>query len=220
MKRTIVASTLVLWGLGAGQAHAWGLGVRAGAQGLGADLGLPLGDDWSLRFGVSAFDWNRSLNVTDVRYDAKLRLQNASALLEWHPLGPFRLSAGIVPTRNRIEVRGEPIDTRYRINGTVYDAAEIRDLRGEIRTGRSLAPYIGLGYGIVARRGFNVYIDLGAIYQGSPTARLSAGCGPSLTVERCAQLKRDVRAEQRELAASVRNFKWFPVANVGVTIGF
>lgn len=220
MKRTIVAGALLLCGLGAQQAHAWGLGARAGTQGLGADLGLPLNEDWSLRFGVSALDWHRSLNVTDVRYDAKLRLQNVSALVDWHPLGPFRLSAGIVPTRNRIEVRGEPLDTRYSINGTVYDAAEIRDLRGEIRTGRSLAPYVGLGYGIVARRGFNFYVDLGAIYQGSPTAKLSAGCGLSLTVDRCAQLQNDVLAEQRDLAASVRNFKWFPVANIGVTIGF
>lgn len=220
MKWMISIGALAICGVAANPAQAWGVGVRGGTQGLGADLGVPLNDDWSMRFGVSAFNWDRSLDVTDVRYDARLRLQNLSALVEWHPIGPFRLSAGVVPTRNRIDVRGEPVDTRYRINGTFYDAVEIRDLRGEIRTGRSLSPYVGLGYGVVARRGFNIYADVGATYQGRPRAELSVGCGPTLTAQRCAQLQSDVAAEQGELASRVRNFKWFPVVNIGVTIGF
>jgi hypothetical protein len=169
---------------------------------------------------VSGLNWDRAVDVTDVRYEGTLKLRSLSALVEWHPIGPFRLSAGIVPTRNRIQVRGQPLQTTYRINGTSYDAAEIRDLSGEIRTGKSVAPYLGVGYGIVARRGFNLYADVGAMYQGSAEARLSAACGATATTQRCQQLQSDVQAEQRQLAAKVSNWKWFPVVNLGVTFGF
>ena len=220
MKRRHLVCAWTLLCLAMPQAQAWGLGVRAGTQGVGADVGFPLSESWSLRLGASVMKWDRGVNVTDVRYDGQLRLENVSALVEWHPIGPFRVSAGIVPTRNRIQVRGEPIQTIYRINGTTYDADELRDLRGELRTGRSVAPYLGVGYGIVAKRGVNLYADLGAMWQGSPRASLAASCGPTITQTRCLQLQSDVRAEQRQLADNVRNFKWFPVVNLGVTIGF
>lgn len=202
------------------QAKAWGVGVRAGTQGVGADVGFLLNDDWSIRLGYSALQWDRSVDVTEINYDARLKLSNLSALVEWHPFGPFRLSAGIVPNRNRIGIGGLPPDTEYRINGTVYQASEIAFFRGEVFTGRRVAPYLGVGYGVVARRGLNFYADLGAMYQSSPRAELQAACSATLAAGRCAQLQSDVLNEQRQLSERINNFKWLPVVNVGVTIGF
>ena len=219
MKRMTLLLPLVL-SLAAPPSMAFGFGVRAGTQGLGGDLGFTLGDDWSLRLGYAQWKYDRTLTITDIDYDATLKLANASALLEWHPWGPFRLTAGIVGTRNRISVNGLPLDTQYRINGTVYAASEIANLGGTVRVGKSVAPYVGFGYGIVARSGVNFYADLGVMYQGAPRAELSAACAASLTTERCTRLRSDVLAEQAQLANKVRNFKWYPTLNLGLTLGF
>ncbi len=61
--------------------------------------------------------------------------------------------------------------------------------------------------------GVNFYFDLGVMFQGNPKASLSAACGPSLSAA-------NVAAEAIDLQNSINNFKYYPVINVGVTIGF
>lgn len=87
-----------------------------------------------------------------------------------------------------------------------------------MKSGRSLAPYLGVGYGNVARAGVNFYFDLGIMFMGSPKASLSASC--SLSAAQCAQLRDDLNAEQARLESDLNRFKYYPVANVGITIGF
>ena len=72
----------------------------------------------------------------------------------------------------------------------------------------------------VAGTGVNFYWDLGIMFQGSPKASLSAACGPSLNASQCAQLQNDVATAQRGLEDDVKRFKYYPVANIGITIGF
>jgi hypothetical protein len=90
-------------------------------------------------------------------------------------------------------------------------------LSGTVKSGRSLAPYLGIGYGNVARAGVNFYFDLGIMFMGSPKASLVASCGGSAN---CAQLRNDLNAEQARLQDDLSRFKYYPVANVGLTIGF
>jgi hypothetical protein len=196
-------------------AQAAGVGLRAGTTGVGGDVGWNLAPTLDARVGYSALSFSHNLNATDVRYDAKLKLSNLSALIDFSPfIGAFRFTGGLIANDNKYNLAGT--GATYRINGNTYQASEV-GLSGTVKSGRSLAPYLGIGYGNVARAGVNFYFDLGIMFMGSPKASLVASCGGSAN---CAQLRNDLNAEQARLQDDLSRFKYYPVANIGLTIGF
>lgn len=204
----------------AGPAQAGGAGLRIGTTGIGADFGWEIAPTLGGRIGLSGGEINTTVDSSDVHYGAKLKLANANLLLDWSPLGPFRISAGFVPNKNKVDVTGEPTSGSFTINGNPYTAAQIGSLSGTVKSGNSFAPYLGIGYGNVWTKGVNFYFDLGVMFQGSPKASLALTCGPAATPAQCAQAQSDVAAEQQSLEDSLKKFKYFPVANIGITIGF
>jgi hypothetical protein len=198
----------------AGGAHAAGVGVRAGTTGIGADVAFGIAPTLSARVGYSGLSWNTHLSETSVRYDAKLKLSNANAFLDFSPLGPFRLTAGFIGNSNKYDLTGP--SGSFTVNGTTYNSG---NLSGTIKSGKSVAPYLGVGYGNVSGLGVNFYFDLGVMFMGSPRASLNVSCG-SLSASQCAQLQSDANQEARNLENELKRFKYYPVANIGITIGF
>lgn len=200
-------NNLILIGLlaAAGSAQAAGIGVRAGTMGVGGDIAWDLAPAISARLGYSALDWSRDIETDAVAYDGKLKLSNLNAFLEFHPLGPvFRITGGFVFNDNKYDV------SAARFGGS---------LSGTVEPGRSAAPYLGIGWGTVAGAGINFYADLGVMFMGSPKARLTANCG-SLSPAACSALQAELPAEQRRLEDELKKFEYYPVLNLGLTIGF
>lgn len=218
IKATLVTAVALA---AAGSAQAAGVGVRAGTTGVGGDVGISLMPTLSARLGYSGLSYSRDIDVTDVEYDGRLRLSNVNLLLDFSPLpGPFRITGGLIFNDNKIDVTGRPTGGTYTLNGTVYPAAAVGSLSGTVKSGNSAAPYLGIGYGNVAGFGVNFYFDLGVMFQGTPSASLAASCGPAVPASVCSQVQRDVAAEQARLQDQISRFKYYPVANIGVTIGF
>ncbi len=188
----------------AGSAQAAGIGVRAGTTGVGADVAWSVAPTLSARIGYSALNWNKDVSTDRVTYDGKLKLSNLNTFLDFSPLGPFRLTGGFIFNNNRYDVRGDLLGG---------------SLSGDVKAGRSAAPYLGIGYGNVSGLGVNFYADLGIMFQGSPRARLTANCG-GLSASGCTALQNEVAAEQQRLEDKLKDFKYYPVANIGITIGF
>lgn len=197
-----------------------GAGLKIGTNGIGVDVAYAFNNSLSARVGYSYANFGFSYNDTDVEYDSTLKLSNLNLLLDWNVAGGFRVTAGLVPQKNKINVTGKPTGGTYTLNGVTYSSSDITDLSGEIKSGNSVAPYLGIGYGIVAGRGVNFYADLGLQYQGSPKVNLSATCGSSLNASACSGLQSNVAAEQAKLADDIKNFKWYPVISIGLTVGF
>ena len=206
--------------LAAQSSLAAGVGVRAGTLGVGGDVAVEVMPTLSARVGYSWLSFNTSIDSDDVEYDAKPRLSNGNLFLDWSPLGPFRITGGVVFNNNRIDVTAVPTGGNFTINGVVYPASSIGRMAGTVESGQAVAPYLGIGYGNVSGAGVNVYFDLGVMFQGSPKASLTATCGAAMSPAQCAQLQSNVAAEAIDLQNSVNNFKYYPVANIGVTIGF
>jgi hypothetical protein len=184
----------------AGAAQAAGAGLRIGTTGLGADFGWELAPTLGGRIGLSAGSYSTHVSTDDVNYDAKLKLGNLNAFLDWSPLGPFRISAGVIGNNNKVDVNGQSnANPAFTVSGTV-------------KPEHSVAPYLGIGYGNVWTKGVNFYFDLGVMFQGSPQVSLSANCGAA-----CAS---QTAAEEQKLQDKLKNFKYYPVANIGITIGF
>ena len=196
----------------AGAAHAGGVGLRAGTTGLGADIGFDIAPTLGGRVGVSAMQVNTHGDTSEVHYDAKAKVLTGSLLLDWSPLGPFRISGGFMPNDNKIDLTGQPNP------GSSFPAGTT--LSGNVQPEKSFAPYLGVGYGNVWTRGVNFYFDLGVMFQGSPKVSLTANCGPSVTPAQCSAAQAQVEAERQRVQDKVDKYKYYPVANIGLTIGF
>jgi hypothetical protein len=202
MKRLLLAATLLA---ATGAAHAAGVGVRAGTLGVGGDVAWSVAPTLSARLGYSRLSWERDYSTSNVRYDGDLKLSNFNALLDFSPLGPFRLTGGVILNNNRYEANG---------------VASAGTVSGDVKTGRRAAPYLGIGYGNVSGAGVNFYADFGVMFMGSPKASLNATCGPAVGAAQCTAFQNDVSAEERRLEDRLKRFKYYPVLNVGLTIGF
>lgn len=201
--RLVVAVALAA---SAGAAQAAGAGLKIGTLGVGADFGWDIAPTLGGRLGVSAGSWSTDFDTSEVRYDAKLKLGTLNAFLDWSPLGPFRISAGVIASNNKVDLVGRPN----------FDAT----VSGTVKPGHSVAPYLGIGYGNVWTRGVNFYFDVGVMFQGSPKASLSVTCGSALSAGQCAAAQAQIAAEQQRVQDELKAFKYYPVANIGITIGF
>ena len=114
----------------------------------------------------------------------------------------MRLTGGFIFNGNKYDVRGD---------------SGGGSIAGTVKPGKSAAPYLGVGYGNVSGMGVNFYADLGVMFQGSPKASLHAECG-SLSAAACASLQSQAAAEQGRIEDKLKNFKYYPVLNVGVTV--
>lgn len=202
-KAFIFAAALVA----SGAAQAAGVGLRAGTTGIGVDVAWGIAPTVSARLGYSALNWNYDVSTSNVHYDGDLKLSNLSGLLDFHPLGPvFRITGGVILNSNKYQATGRPATGPGSFNATVEPS-------------RSAAPYLGIGWGNVAGAGVNLYADLGVMFMGSPTATLNADC-TGLTSPECTTLQGQVAAEQTRLQDELKRFKYYPVLNIGLTIGF
>ena len=91
-----------------GSAQAGGIGVRAGTTGVGVDLGGDVMPTLGWRLGLSGMNVNTDVDTSQVTYDAKVKVLTGSLLLDWSPLGPFRISGGFMPNNNKIDLTGRP----------------------------------------------------------------------------------------------------------------
>ncbi|HTE39842.1 MAG TPA: hypothetical protein VK629_03380 [Steroidobacteraceae bacterium] len=203
-----------------------GLGLRAGTLGFGADFDIGLGEHFSARIAYNYLDYEQEVEDTDITYDGTLEISSVSGYLDWHPFaGGFRVSLGAVGSGPKIKIEGRPAPgEEIEINGRFYDRSEIGSLNGEIKTGNSIAPYIGIGYGNVVGKNHRLtfLFDLGAIYGGKPDVNLTTTCGSAFNGNPagCNQLRADVEAEQAELETDTTTVEWWPVINIGIGIRF
>jgi len=192
----------------AGAAQAAGAGLRIGTTGLGADFGWDIAPTLGGRIGLSAGSWSTDFSTDDFNYDAKLKLGNLNAFLDWSLVGPFRISAGVIGNNNKVD-----------LTGTSTSASPF-GVSGTVKPDHSVAPYLGIGYGNVWTKGVNFYFDLGVMFQGSPKVSLTANCGAAAGTPACTDAQNRATAEQQNVEDKLKNFKYYPVANIGITIGF
>lgn len=191
----------------AGSAQAAGIGARIGTTGLGADVAWDVAPTLSARLGYSAGNVNHDVSTDLTNYRGKLKLSNLNTFLDFAPLGPlFRITGGFIFNQNKFDVQSDTV------NGV--------NISGTVKPEKSAAPYLGIGYGRVSGAGVNFYADLGVMFQGTPQATLSANCGAFAGTAQCTNAQSQVAAEQARLEDKLKNVKYYPVLNVGLTIGF
>jgi hypothetical protein len=199
--------------------------LRLGTLGVGVDANFGLTEQLNLRVGYSAFNYSDTLSSNDLDYDGDAKLRTATALLDWHPGGGgFRVSFGAVGSNTKVDVKANPSNGTFDLNGQTFTASEVGTVRGNIKPGNAFGPYMGIGWGnAVGSPGRVTFLfDLGVIYMGSPEVNLRATCGPAAPsgTAACAQLQNAVTQEERDLQDDANVYEWYPVASVGLAVKF
>jgi hypothetical protein len=202
-----------------------GASLRAGTLGIGVELNMGLAETLNLRVGYNTYDYDDTIEDTDVRYKGEIKLRNPTVLLDWHAFhGGFRFSFGAVITDTKIEAIGEPTNGTYELDGQTYTAAQVGTLRGKVEMGNSIAPYLGIGWGntVDAAGRVTFLFDIGAAYMGTPDVNLVATCGSAAPTgsAACNSLQAAVQQEDDDLSNDATLYEWYPVISVGIAVRF
>jgi hypothetical protein len=230
--RRFTVAALLIFALPAAAAARTAAGARAGTTGLGVEVARDLGSALRARVAVAAWNEEREVAVSGVRYDGELELRNALALLDWHPGGrSFRLTAGAAWNRNRVvgtaplaEVFADELADLER-RGIDLRGLDLGRARGEATTA-SLGPYLGFGWGAGGRgnsgSGLGVSIDLGVFYHGRPSAELRPETSLPIGLVPGARAALDelIDREEREIEDEIEGYRLFPVLSLGLSYRF
>lgn len=209
-------------GLGATSAlAAVGATLKVGTLGAGADVTIGIGKKFNARANLNYFAYDKTIEEDDdedgggATIKPKLALLTMGALLDWHPWAQgFRVSAGLYVNRNKLDLTAETSDT-VEINDVEYS---VSDVGGKVDF-RTLAPYLGIGYGnaVQANGHWHFSFDFGAMFSGAPRASLRATASdPALQP----QLDADIAEEVEDIQDDLEVFTIHPVVSLGVSYLF
>jgi len=200
-----------------------GVGVRVSTFGFGADLDVGASKWATFRLGYHGINYGREFTDTNVTYDGKIKISAVSGIVDWNAFGGgLHLSVGAVSNGPKINVVGRPTNGTFTFNGNTYQASEVGSVSGTITVGKSVAPYVGFGWGNVVsdKHSVTFLFDAGAIHTGAITSSLVVSCNPSLPSVTCDQLTADANAERADLETKASSYRWYPVVGVGFGVKF
>ena len=187
------------------------IGVRAGTLGLGVEFSYPISQRIGVRVNADSYKYSKKFNQDGIDYDGEAKLKTASLLADLYPFaGGFRISAGAVYNGNKLGLSTP--NQNLTINGNPYQAT----LNGEVDF-KKYVPYAGIGYGRPIGSGLSLTFDLGVIFQGTPTATLTGTCSPPAA---CGTFQSDLKAQEAQLNDSIKDFRYYPVATLGLAYTF
>ena len=214
----VLLATMILLPFSTGHAEGLSLGVKAGTLGIGPEIGYAFSKYLNARVGFNYFKFSYDGTKSDIDYDFDLNLQNASAILDWHPFGNvFRISGGIFYNGNTLDACGKPSSGNFKIGNHHYPAALIGNLNGDIDFNH-FSPYFGIGVDTTfgKEKNFGLQVEIGALYQGSPNVSLTAD-GP---LSGNPIFQQDLAKEEDNLQDDLDNYKFYPVLSVGISYRF
>jgi hypothetical protein len=194
------------------------IGLRLGTLGVGVEANRLLSDHFGVRVSGNYFSLSRNATKEDVTYDATLKLQAFTGLLDLYPSkrGSFHLSAGVATNPLKFTGIGQSNGGgNITINSTSYTTAQVGTLTASIKY-PSVSPYLGLGFGTPASKksGLGVLFDVGAAI-GKPRVGLS-----STNAANVAGLQADIDAEAAKVQKSANKLSFWPVLSLGFAYRF
>jgi len=216
----LVGGVLTVFGAVQAQAGTGGVstGVKAGTLGAGLEVGVGLNEWCGLRLGANALQFSMNETIDNIDYDADLRLQNISALLDVYPFqGIFRLTGGILYNGNEFDLEGSSTIPAV-INGNPYTPEQLGVIKGTAEF-NTWAPYLGLGWNSRPEQqaGWGVAFDMGILFQGSPKVSSLTATG---AMAGDPQLVADLEQERGKVQEELDKFQYYPVVSFMVHYNF
>jgi len=215
----LVAAVAILLACGNARAtfNELAVAAKAGTLGLGGDLTTNVIPQVNLRAGVQWLGFDFDAQFDDIDYDVDVDSLYPLVLVDWYPFnGSFRVSGGVLFNASDVQLQAK-LGTSVEIDDVTYTAAEVGTLRGDVEF-RSVAPYIGIGWGnALGRTGrWGLATDLGVAFTGSPDIDLSA-TGPIATDP---TFQARLAEEEKDIEDDLEFFKIYPVLSISLFYRF
>ena len=219
IKKTVLA-TLALFACATASAD-FGVGMKAGTLGLGAEARwspLPWID---FRFGANSYDYEDNGSQAGINYDATFVLDNYYATGNFRfPLSPFRVTAGAFSNGNEFRMQSQDNgNTTFVIGSGTFDASDVGMLQS-VTSFSSTSPYVGVGFDFEVFGKVGLNLDFGVLWQGDPEVTLEASGLATAPAAVQAALLPALETERLELEDEVSDFKAWPVLSLGFVYNF
>ena len=232
MRKIIAISAGFLLLSSSANAVDFGVGAKAGINGVGIDLTLGLTQNLNLRVGASAIDIDGeedSITVGDAGSEADLDSEidfdygASSVFIDWHVFGGgFRVSAGMFKNNGAAE-GSAVLQGAVVVDGQDLDPGDIDgDIGAKVSLGESYQPYLGVGWGRGAGGdgGFSFMLDVGVAMLDTSVdydAAVNAG-GPNGLDQ--AELDSRLRSLEKDAEDELDDYELWPVLALGVNYAF
>jgi len=181
-----------------------GVGTTGGTLGYG----YAFGDHTAVRIEGNFLNFSHSFSAGSSDYKGSLRFRTLGLYYDFFPLGPLRLTGGVLVGSNKFEGSEAVSNGTLTINGQSY-AASGQWVRSTIDF-NSTSPYLGIGWGHHPGFGPGFFTDLGFLY-GRPTARITVSPGLQQAAGSA-----NLAAEQASLQRQADHLRFYPVLRMGV----
>lgn len=199
----------------------FGIDVRAGTMGVGAEISASLFPHTRLRGGINYLIWEFDSTIDDVDYTFEPEFNSISALFDVHPFGgAFFLSGGVFFNNNSVGVEGtlppESFPAEYQAFNFLSDVVSIT---GDVEF-NPVAPYVGLGWRSNSNEsGWGIGLELGVLYQGAPDVTNLRVNAP-VDVNDIDEVQQFLAEQEQEIEDELSWFQWYPVASLLLTYHF
>ena len=194
------------------------VGLNVGTPGVGVQASAKVSDMIVLRGALDGVSIGRDEDYSDIDYDGKAKLFTGGLFADVHPGGgAFFVSGGAYVGKRKITLRGQPTEP-VDIGGQIFTPAELGRLDGEAKLS-NFQPFLGLGFDntFVGERAWGFRALAGVAFSKRPDVELTASGG---TLSNDAEFQARLRAEEADARDDAKDFKYFPVVQVGLTRRF
>lgn len=194
------------------------MGVNLGTPGAGVQASTRVSDLIVLRAAVDGLSINRDEDYSDVAYDGKAKLLTGGLFADLHPGGgAFFVSGGAYIGKRKINLRAQPT-APVEIGGATFTPAQVGRIDGEAKLS-NFQPFLGLGFDntFVGDRDWGFRAMAGVSFSKRPDVDLTASGG---TLSSDPAFLARLRLEEAEARDDAKDFKYFPVVQIGLTRRF
>ena len=192
----------------------FGVAPNVSTLGFGVDVGLGLHSRITVRAGGSYMPIEPSFTASDLSWEFSLPTTQFMGMVDVFLIGGLRVTGGV-----RYKTEDIAALVQYTgsvdIGGTTYQGADVGEVTGALVT-KDFAPYVGFGFGNVAKRGLGFLLDLGVALHGAPEVALAAS-GP---IASDPVFVADLEQERADFEDAVDWVKFYPIVKIGLTLGF
>jgi hypothetical protein len=215
----LAAAGLALPALASAQSvTGFAIGPEIGTTGIGLSGEVGLGSHFDLRGTGDWLSIHHDATYSGIPYRGDWRSETGGVFADLHPFGnAFVISGGAYFGPRHLAINATP-SGNVEIGHISFTPAEVGQLNGDIRMSDT-QPFAGLGFDNTfhTKSHWSIAARAGVSFSGSPNVVLTSSGGSFVgnAIYQAALLN-----EQAQIASAVRNYRYFPVATIGLNYRF
>jgi len=204
--------------------------AEAGTTGYGGAIGYSVNRNIGMSIGYNEGELSYSGDIgnKDVEWDTDFDMKNGYVTATYRPFGnSFGVDFGTYYQDNEIRGNATPKSGRaYRLDNSDFNATGVNGagkISAKVTARNELAPFLGVSYSPSITERVGLFGQLGVLWQGKPTATLTAANGNAIAIggdgAGTKTVNQALAAEKADIEGD-NQYEFLPVAKVGLQVRF